>query len=68
MTYSVGLFKETISGNVGTSMKMNIIVLGMYLAAALIATILMIVMKKGARELRKSRKIAARAQRPELGV
>lgn len=56
MTYSVGLFKETITGATGGNLAMNIGVLVGIMIAAMTATILMTVMKKGARELRKMRK------------
>lgn len=60
MTYSVGLFKETISGATGSSMMKNLIVLISLLAIFTVATILLSVMKKGARHLRKMRREAKR--------
>lgn len=65
MTYSVGLFKETISGATGSSMMMNVSVLVMLLIICTIATILMSIMKKGARHLRKLRKEAKLAAKAE---
>lgn len=62
MTYSVGLFKETISGATGSSMMMNISVLVTLLIVFTAATILMSVMKKGARHLRKMKRASRMAK------
>lgn len=56
MTYSVGLFKETISGATGSSMMMNLTVLFGLLGAFTAATIIMSLMKKGVRDLRKMKR------------
>ena len=62
MTYSVGLFKEAISGATGSNMIKNVTVLIVIMIVAMIATILMSVMKKGARALRKAKKAATAVQ------
>lgn len=58
MTYSVALFKEAISGATGNITQISVAVLVGYMVVMMAATILLVVMKKGARELRKARKAA----------
>ncbi|MEG0292418.1 MAG: YhgE/Pip domain-containing protein [Anaerovoracaceae bacterium] len=58
MTYSVGLFKETISGQTADNLALSVMILVGFMVIFMAATILMSVMKKGARELRKAKKAA----------
>lgn len=51
MTYSVGLFKETISGNLGGNMSHNVAILVMMLVVFMVFTIVFSVVKRGKKML-----------------
>lgn len=58
MTYSVGLFKETISGNLGGDLAKNITVLIIMLVASMVLTITFSVVKRGKTLLKDKREEA----------